>query len=209
MEHENERWVQFGTTYASNPKRTMKRQLSDKSLERYWWISDAGRVKVTTNYNDAVKWPKLSLTGGQRTQYLAISNNNLIEKYVHRLVARFFVGLPPEDGQRWTVNHISGNKLDNHYTNLEWVTYKENIRHYWAARRANELSNQNEYMSLAEEVRRAMPRQERDQEIIRLYQEGWTQAYIRETTGYTAYQVHKAVGNWRKANNINTRNTRK
>jgi len=204
-----ERWELFGTTYASNPKRTMKRQRNDAELERYWWISDAGRVKVTTNYNDAVKWPKLSLTGGQRTQYLAISNNNLIEKYVHRLVARFFIGPPPEDGQRWTVNHISGNKLENHYTNLEWITYKENIRHYWDARRANQIDPDNEYISMAQEVVRTRPRHERDQEIIRLYQQGWTQASIKEQLGVTTYQVVKAVSRWRKANNIKSRNRKR
>jgi len=209
MENTNERWQLFGTTHASNPKRTMKGQLSDKTLERYWWISDHGRVKVTTNYNDIVKWPKLSLTGGQRTQYLAISNNNLIEKYVHRLVARFFIGLPPETGERMTVNHIDGNKLNNHYTNLEWITYKQNIRHYWDARRANELTDNSEYMAMAEEVRQNMPRQERDEEILRLYRDGISVTSIKERTGYSGYIVYKVVKNWRAANNIKTRNTKK
>lgn len=203
-----ERWELFGTTYASNPKRTMNGQRNDAELERYWWISDHGRVKVTTNYNDAVKWPKISLTGGQRTQYLAISNNNLIEKYVHRLVARFFI--PMEDtGERMTVNHIDGNKLNNHYTNLEWITYKENIRHYWEARRANQIDPDNEYISMAQEITRTRPRQERDAEIIRLYREGWTQASIKEQLGLTTYQVTNAVSAWRKANNINTRNRKR
>lgn len=203
-----ERWELFGTTYASNPKRTMNGQRNDAELERYWWISDHGRVKVTTNYNDAVKWPKISLTGGQRTQYLAISNNNLIEKYVHRLVARFFI--PMEDtGERMTVNHIDGNKLNNHYTNLEWITYKENIRHYWEARRANQIDPDNEYISMAQEITRTRPREERDAEIIRLYREGWTQKAIKEQLGLTTYQVTNAVSAWRKANNINTRNRKR
>lgn len=203
-----EQWQLFGTTYASNPNRTMKGQLNDNTLERYWWISDHGRVKVTTNYNDAIKWPKLSLTGGQRTQYLAISNNNLIEKYVHRLVARFFI--PMEDtGEKMTVNHIDGNKMNNHYTNLEWITYKDNIRHYWDARRANQIDPNNEYISMAQEVIRTRPREERNAEIIRLYREGWTQASIKEQLGLTSYQVQHAVSTWRKANNINTRNRKR
>lgn len=37
---------------------------------------------------------------------------------VHRLVAFAYLGNPPEDRQ--DVNHIDGNKQNNHYTNLEW-----------------------------------------------------------------------------------------
>jgi hypothetical protein len=44
---------------------------------------------------------------------------------IHRLVALVYV-----DGDKTlTVNHIDGNKLNNHYSNLEWVTHKENVRH--------------------------------------------------------------------------------
>ena len=45
---------------------------------------------------------------------------------VHRLVAKHFCeGYKPE----LHVNHIDGNKLNNHYTNLEWCTHKENAKH--------------------------------------------------------------------------------
>ena len=205
MEHTQEKWVQFGTTYASNPKQTMKRQSNNTELERYWWISDHGRVKITTNYNDAVKWPKLSLTGGQRTRYLAISNNNLIEKYVHRLVARFFIGVPQTD-ERMTVDHINGNKLDNHYTNLEWVTYKENIRRYWDTRRANGKQEDSDYITIADEVLRTRPRVDRDQEVIELYQQGFTCKSIKEQLGLTNCNVQHAVKQYRLENNITGRN---
>ncbi len=45
--------------------------------------------------------------------------------YVHRMVAELFCTA----GTGNTVNHKDGNKLNNHYKNLEWVTMKENIAH--------------------------------------------------------------------------------
>lgn len=207
MQQTNERWVIFGTTYAPNPKQTMKGQLNNTELERYWWISDRGRVKITTNYNDAVKWPKLSLTGGKTTKYLAISNNNLVEKYVHRLVARFFLDMPQTD-ERWTVDHLDGNKLNNHWQNLEWVTYQTNIRRYWEARRANGKQEDSDYITIAEEVLRTRPREERDRKILTLYIKGFTCKSIKEQLGLTNYTVKQAVNNYRIENNIKRRNTR-
>ena len=55
---------------------------------------------------------------------------------VHRLVAICFV----EGDVSLTVNHIDGNKLNNVYTNLEFISAKDNIKHAWD----NNLSNYRE-----------------------------------------------------------------
>lgn len=62
-------------------------------------------------------------------KYLGVQLSLLgkIEKaYTHRLVALNFIENTHKKG---TVNHKDGNKFNNHFTNLEWMTIQENIQH--------------------------------------------------------------------------------
>lgn len=52
-------------------------------------------------------------------------------KFVHRLVARAFIGKPPSLEQS-EVNHIDGNPSNNNVNNLEYVTHAQNIQHSYA-----------------------------------------------------------------------------
>ena len=46
---------------------------------------------------------------------------------IHQLVCWVFNGEKP--GPEYQVNHKDGNRQNNHYTNLEWLTQRENIIH--------------------------------------------------------------------------------
>lgn len=58
---------------------------------------------------------------------LAINKTKGKMVYAHRLVALYFIDNPEN---KTIVNHIDGNKLNNHKNNLEWVTPSENSQKY-------------------------------------------------------------------------------
>ena len=72
------------------------------------------------------------LMGKGKYKSVTLMIDNLKGKHfrIHRLVAKYFV-----DGyfEGAVVNHKDGNKLNNHYSNLEWVTQQDNIKHYYGS----------------------------------------------------------------------------
>jgi hypothetical protein len=104
-------------------------------FEGLYQISNFGRVKSLSKklknrfgyYKSKEKILNCNIGyGGYRFQKLCL---NRTEKTfaVHRLVAIHF--LEKIDGSD-IVNHKDLNKTNNHYSNLEWCTAKENVHHY-------------------------------------------------------------------------------
>lgn len=94
-------------------------------------ISDYGRLRRI----DKLDWktggiltPKKNNVSGYY-QYCVVSNGKDYYKYIHRLVAEYFID---PNCLHLTVNHKDGDKSNNHVENLEWMTQGDNNRHGFA-----------------------------------------------------------------------------
>lgn len=86
-------------------------------------ISDKGTV-INTKFKRELKPSKTS----KGYHIIGLCNMGVHQTFsVHRLVAlTYLVDVIPEN---MTINHIDGNKTNNHYSNLEIVTYSKNVEH--------------------------------------------------------------------------------
>lgn len=90
-----------------------------------YYIEDDGNVYRKMKNGDLRKLSPYS--NGKDRMKLRISNEDGAKYfYVHTLVCSHFVEKVPTG---MTVNHIDGNTLNNHYTNLEVVTIEYNQYH--------------------------------------------------------------------------------
>jgi len=99
-----------------------------KDIEGYegiYQVSNLGGIKtLNPRYKNKII---LKPYGKSYSNIFLYKNNEKRRRYmVHRLVAKAFI---PNPENKPMVNHINGVKADNHVSNLEWVTAKENIAH--------------------------------------------------------------------------------
>lgn len=103
--------------------------VTDENYNGWYEVSNFGRVRslhpsnkkrnperILTEVNHSLGYSRVTLAGKDGTT---------TTKYIHCLVAESFLG--PRNGR--DVNHKDLNKKNNHISNLEYLTHKENINH--------------------------------------------------------------------------------
>jgi hypothetical protein len=108
-----------------------------KEVEEFpgYYVSTSGRVwssprRGRGGHNG--KWlkpKKLRRKDGSYYLFVSLYKNGMKKgKLVHRLVAESFI---PNFQSKPEVNHLDGDKTNNDWTNLQWVTKAENEKHAW------------------------------------------------------------------------------
>lgn len=91
-------------------------------IDPYYCVCENGAVYSAIKH----KWITHSVNSGYTEVRLQYPDGTVKRIKTHRLVAMTY--LAPVPGKTH-VNHKDGNKLNNHYSNLEWCTPAENNKH--------------------------------------------------------------------------------
>ena len=100
----------------------MMKNLTYKDVRPIYKIDENGNIYSL--YKKAILKPRKDKDG-----YLKIglkSENGKRYVRIATLVAYNFIGEPPKDIDDPTIDHIDGNIVNNHYSNLRWLSRSEN-----------------------------------------------------------------------------------
>ncbi|WP_044173912.1 HNH endonuclease [Flectobacillus major] len=109
----NEKWVDIPFTEVEVPPR--------------YQVSNYGRLKSFQNdpvNGDVIAGSKIQ---GYKSLNIRAKGNKSLNRYVHKLVAEFF--LKKDSEEKKFVIHLDHDKLNNHWENLKWVTRDEMTIH--------------------------------------------------------------------------------
>lgn len=105
--------------------------LPREETESRYFVSNYGSVISLCRNKPIILQPFLCGGCGSQYYYVSIGGNDY---RINRLVAQAFI---PNPENKPIVHHKDHNKLNNHYSNLEWATPQENAIAYQEYRASN------------------------------------------------------------------------
>ena len=163
------------------------------SLNNNYGISENGIVfsfiknKIMKTYKD----PK-----GYDIIYLKDSNNKKITCKISRLVG--FAYLEDfDENYKYEINHIDGNKENNHFTNLEWCDRKYNVHHEIE----NDLLSKEKLLKnikiLQEKNKKKVAMLDKENNLIKIFN---SIVEASKETGYNKNTIRDSCSGLRKSN---------
>ena len=110
----NEKWINIPFPEVENPP--------------IYKISNYGRLKSFQNdpiEGDIIGGSKIQ---GYKSLNIRAKGNKSLNRYVHKLVADFFVSKDSNEDRKFVL-HLDHDKLNNHWENLKWATRDEMTLH--------------------------------------------------------------------------------
>lgn len=154
-----------------------------KRYAGYYSTTFKGKALIRFNKEKVISGNSLSVKG-----YKRVNLTDGKTHFVHRLVATTFITNPSNKPQ---VNHIDGNKLNNHVSNLEWVTNQENRNH----------AVKHSLIACGEVTNSAKLSEAHVRQIRRMYLEGYKQEDIAKTFTISQQNVSSIINgkSWKHA----------
>lgn len=131
---------------------------SVKGYEGLYLISEYGDLKslerkIKNKYNSTStrkeKILKKKILNGYIRYSLTDNNKKTKSYFAHRLVAQSFL----DNKQKFeSVDHLDENKLNNHYSNLEWTTIGDNVKRYKSKRNFFGENNTNSILTMNDAI---------------------------------------------------------
>ncbi len=113
-------------SYSNEKWKTYK--LEGSITGEYFKISNYGRVVRRFSENEEEKPYSAKPVNGYDVINIRISGKKKYTKYLHKIVAELFLENPENKA---FVVHLDYNKLNNHISNLKWVTRSELTKHHF------------------------------------------------------------------------------
>lgn len=102
-------------------------------INDYYWINSIGKIYSTNT--DKFLAPYIDKDGYYRQALTLKRVNENTPKIklvgIHMMVNTIFNKFPPSDMEHPVTDHIDGNKTNNDYRNLRWLSNRDNASHYY------------------------------------------------------------------------------